>query len=179
MAMTTQYALMSHGQILGYTGTAFPSDELPSGASLWRLVPTAAFDFVEPIIAELTAPPALSLVDEVIPTQDAYLHPARGEHEAQMERAVREAARIHHFRLVLERYEDLDLELRDASGRQVATTTLLVSKQLAYADAPHAYVEDVERRDTLWDDTAEPSYLLMARLTAASVEPAQPVASAA
>ena len=115
--MTMQYALMSHGQVLGYTGTAFPSDELPSGASLWQLVPTAAFDFVEPIIAELTAPPALSLVEEVIPTQDAYLHPARGEHEAQMERAVREAARIHHFRLVLERYEG-GRDPRGALGRR-------------------------------------------------------------
>ena len=177
--MTMQYALMSHGQVLGYTGAAFPSDELPSGATLWELVPTPAFDFVEPIIAELTAPPALSLVDEVIPTQDAYLHPARGEHEAQMERAVLEAARIHHFRLVLERYEDLDLELRDASGRRVATTTLLVSKQLASADAPHEYVDDVEQAAAPWDGAAEPSYLLMARLAAVSMEPAQVVASAA
>ena len=177
--MTMQYALMSHGRVLGYTGAAFPSDELPSGANLWELVPTPAFDFVEPIIAELTAPPALSLVDEVIPTQDAYLHPARGEHEAQMERAVLEAARIHHFRLVLERYEDLDLELRDASGRRVATTTLLVSKQLASADAPHEYVDDVEQAAAPRDAAAEPSYLLMARLAAVSMEPAQVVASAA
>lgn len=177
--MTMQYALTSHGQVLGYTGAAFPSDELPSGASLWHLVPTAAFDVVEPIIAELTAPPALSLVEEVIPTQDAYLHPARGEHEAQMERAVLEAARIHHFRLVLERYEDLELELRDASGRRVATTTLLVSKQLASTDAPHEYVEDVEPREAPWEDTAEPCYLLMARLTGASMEAEQLVASAA
>jgi hypothetical protein len=177
--MTMQYALMSHGQVLGYTGAAFPSDELPSGANLWQLVPTAAFDVVEPIIAELTAPPALSLVEEVIPTQDAYLHPARGEHEAQMERAVREAARIHHFRLVLERYEDLDLELRDASGRRVVTTTLLVSKQLASADAPYAYAEAVATREAYWDDVPEPCYLLMARLARTAAEPAQPVASAA
>ena len=177
--MTMQYALISHGQVLGYTGAAFPSDELPSGANLWQLVPTAAFDFVEPIIAELTAPPALSLVDEVIPTQDAYLHPALGEHEAQMERAVREAARIHHFRLVLERYEDLELELRDAGGHRVTTTTLLVSKQLASDDAPYAFVEAVEHREARWDDIPEPCYLLMARLASASAEPAQPVASAA
>ena len=177
--MTMQYALMSHGQVLGYTGAAFPSDELPSGASLWHLVPTAAFDFVEPIIAELTAPPALSLVEEVIPTQDAYLHPARGEHEAQMERAVQEAARIHHFRLVLERYEDLDLELRDASGHRVATTTLLVSKQMVSADALHAFVEAVDPRDAHHVNTMEPCYLLMARLTSASVEHLQSVASAA
>jgi hypothetical protein len=177
--MTMQYALMSHGQVLGYTGAAFPSDELPSGANLWQLVPTAAFDFVEPIIAELTAPPALSLVEEVIPPQDAYLHPALGEHEAQMERAVHEAARIHHFRLVLERYEDLDLELRDASGRRVVTTTLLVSKQLANADAPYAYAEAVATHEAHWDDVPEPCYLLMARLAGTAAEPAQPVASAA
>ena len=177
--MTMQYALMSHGQVLGYTGMIFPSDELPSGASVWQLVPTEAFDFVEPIIAELTAPPALSLVEEVIPTRDAYLHPTRGEHEAQMERAVQEAARIHHFRLVLERYEDLDLELRDASGRRVATTTLLVSKQHGSADALQAYEEAVEPREDQWVDAAGPCYLLMARLANAAMEPAQAVASAA
>lgn len=177
--MTMQYALMSHGQVLGYTGAAFPSDELPLGASVWHLVPTAAFDYVEPIIAELTAPPALTLVEEVIPTQDAYLHAARAEHEAQMERLADEAARIHHFRLVLERYEDLDLELRDASGQRVATTTLLVSKQLVSADALHAYVEAVDPREACQVDTAAPCYLLMARLTSASVEPARAVASAA
>lgn len=177
--MTMQYALMSHGQVLGYTGMIFPSDELPSGASVWQLVPTEAFDFVEPIIAELTAPPALSLVEEVIPTRDAYLHPARGEHEAQMERAVQEAARIHHFRLVLERYEDLDLELRDASGRRVATTTLLVSKQHGSVDALQAYEEAVEPREDQWVDAAGPCYLLMARLANAAMEPAQAVASAA
>src|SRR5689334_13558601 len=90
VAMTTQFALMSHGQVLAYTGAAFPSEELPSGASVWHLVPTEAFDYVEPIIAELTAPPALSLVDDVIPTQDDYLHAARVEHEAQMERLAHE-----------------------------------------------------------------------------------------
>jgi hypothetical protein len=179
IAMTMQYALMSHGRLLGFTGAAFRSDELPSGASLWQLVPTAAFDFVEPIIAELTAPPALSLVHEVIPAQDAYLHPARGEHEAQMERAMLEAARVHHFRLVLERYEDLELELRDASGRHVATTSLLVSKQLAYADAPHECLVNDERPEAHWEDAAAPSYLVMARLAAASMEPAEVVASAA
>ena len=84
--MTMQYALMSHGELLGYTGAAFPSAEVPAGVSIWHFVPTAAFDVVEPIVAELTAPPALALVDGVIPTRDASLHPARNEHEAQMER---------------------------------------------------------------------------------------------
>ena len=175
--MTMQYALMSHGQVLGYTGLAFPSDQLPTGANLWHLVPTPAFDFVEPIIAELTAPPALTLVDEVIPTQDAYLHAALGEQEAQMERAMHEAARIHHFRLVLERYEDLELELRDPTGHRVATTTLLVSKQLATSEALHAYSEAAEPCEE--EDAAEPCYLLMARMTNASVESVQPVATAA
>src|SRR5215207_890844 len=124
--MTTHYTLMSHGTVLGHTGAAFPPDELPTGASVWHLVPTPAFDLVEPIIAELTAPPALTLVQDVIPTQDAYLHPAWGQHEAQIARLMEEAARIHHFRLVLERYEALDLELRDGAGRRVLTTALVI-----------------------------------------------------
>ncbi|MFL5620619.1 MAG: hypothetical protein ACJ79A_19750 [Gemmatimonadaceae bacterium] len=177
--MTTQLTLMSHGKVLGYTGAAFPPDELPAGASVWHLVPTTAFDFVEPIIAELTAPPAFSLVEEVIPTPDAYLHPARHEHEAQMERLVHEAARIHHFRLVLERYEELDLELRDASGRRVPTTTLLVSKQVVSADALQAYVETIDPCEAHQVNTAEPCYLLMARLASASSESVESVASAA
>ena len=89
-----------------------------------------------------------------------------------VDQRAHEAARIHHFRLVLERYEELDLELRDASGRRVETTSLLVSKQLVSADVVHEYVE-VDRA------SATPCYLLMARLTVASVEPAQAVASAA
>ena len=177
--MSMQYALMSHGEVLGYTGAALASDELPSGATLWHLVPTAAFDFVEPIIAELTAPPALALVEDVIPAQDAYLHPAWNEHEEQMERLVHEAARIHHFRLVLERYEDLDLELRDAGGRRVATTTLLVSKQLVGTDAVHAGAPSIGLRDAYQEDAANACYLLMARLASASVETKDPVATAA
>ncbi len=43
-AMTMQYTLMSHGKVLGRTGTALPPDDLPAGASVWHLVPTAAFD---------------------------------------------------------------------------------------------------------------------------------------
>jgi hypothetical protein len=120
-AMTMHYTLMSHGKVLGHTAAAFPPEELPAGASVWHLVPSAAFDSVEPIIAELTAPPAIALVEEVIPTQD----PAWREHDAQMERLAHEAARIHHFRVVLERYEALDLELRDASGRRLATTSII------------------------------------------------------
>jgi hypothetical protein len=166
--MTMPYTLMSHGKVLGHTGASFPPDELPAGASVWHLVPTAAFDFVEPIIAELTAPPALELVEEVIPTQEAYLHPAWSEHEAQMERLVGEAARIHHFRLVLERYEALELELRDASGRRLATTALVVTKQMVTAEALRAYLEAVDPREAHWLDMAEPCYLLMARLESAA-----------
>jgi len=160
--MTMHYTLMSHGKVLGHTAAAFPPEELPAGASVWYLVPTAAFDFVEPIIAELTAPPAVALVEEVIPTQDAYLHPAWGEHDAQMERLTQEAARIHHFRVVLERYEALDLG--DASGRRLATTSIIVTKQTVTADALRAYVEAVDPREAHRVDTAAPCYLLMARL---------------
>ena len=177
--MPMQYALMSHGEVLGYTGAALASDELPSGASLWHLVPTEAFDFVEPIIAELTAPPALALVEDVTPEQDAYLHPGWNEHEEQMERLVHEAARIHHFRLVLERYEELELELRDAAGCRVATTTLLVSKQLTGADAQHAHATSVGTRHWHHADAEDACYLLMARLTSASVQTVNPVATAA
>jgi hypothetical protein len=177
--MTMQYALMSHGEVLAYTGAALPLDELPSDATVWHLDPTTAFDFVEPIVAELTAPPALALVEDVIPAQDAYLHPAWNEHEEQMERLVHEAARIHHFRLVLERYEDLELELRDASGRRVATTTLLVSKQLVGTDAQHPHATPVGARNGNRVDAGGACYLLMARLTSASVEKMETVASAA
>lgn len=177
--MTMQYALMSHGEVLGHTGAALALDELPSDATFWHLVPTAAFYFVEPIVAELTAPPALALVEDVIPAQDAYLHPAWNEHEEQMEWLVHEAARIHHFRLVLERYEDLELELRDACGRRVATTTLLVSKQLLGSDAQHPHVTPVGVRDGHQENAADACYLLMARLTSASVEAVETVASAA
>jgi len=164
--MTVHYALMSHGKVLGHTGAAFPPDELPSGASVWHFVPTGAFDLVEPIIAELTAPPALALVDEVIPTPDAYLHPSRREHEAQMERLMHEAARIHHFRLVLERYEALDLELCDGAGRRVETATLIVTKQMVPSDLLRSYIEAVDPPEAHWVDESEPCYLLMARMAA-------------
>ena len=161
--MTTHYILVSHGRALGYTGAAFPAEELPAGTSAWHFVPTAAFDAVEPIVAELSAPPALSLVEEVLPTQDEYLHPAWNEREAQMERLLEEAPRIHHFRLVLERYEQLGLELRDESGRPVATSTLLITKQMVPADALRAYVEAIDPQEAHLVDATEPCYLLMAR----------------
>jgi len=163
------YTLTSHGKVLGRTGAAFPADELPAGTSAWHLVPSEAFDLVEPIVAEISAPPALTLVEDVIPTQDAYLRPAWNEHEAQIERLMGEAARIHHFRLVLERYERLDLELRDGSGRRVATTTLVVTKELVPADALRAYVEAADPEQMCWVDTSAPCYLLMARFASQSV----------
>jgi len=162
--MTTHYILVSHGRVLGYTGAAFPSGELPDGTSAWHFVPAAAFDAVEPIVAELSAPPALSLVQEVLPTQDEYLHPAWSEHETQLERLMEEAPRIHHFRLVLERYEGLGLELHDESGRRLATTTLLLTKQMVPSDALRAYVEAVDPQEAHLVDAAEPCYLLMARV---------------
>ena len=169
--MALHYALVSHGRVLGHTAAAFPAEELPAGTQAWHLVPTAAFDAVEPIIAELSAPPALSLVEEVLPTRDEYLQPTWNEDDARMERLMDEAPRIHHFRLVLERYEGLDLELRDASGRRLPTTSLLVTKQMVPADALQAYVEVIDPKEAHLVDAAEPCYLLMARVadqTAAS-----------
>ena len=166
--MALHYALVSHGRVLGYTAAAFPTEELPAGTIAWHLVPTAGFDAVEPIIAELSAPPALSLVEDVLPTRDEYLHPTWNEHEVQMERLMEEASRIHHFRLVLERYEGLDLELRDESGRRLATTTLLVTKQMVPADALRAYVEVIDPQEAHLVDSTEPCYLLMARIEQAA-----------
>lgn len=166
--MSTHYALVSHGKVLGYTGAMFPVDELPSGACIWHFIPTPAFDIVEPIIAELTAPPAIELVEAVIPTQDEYLHPCWNEQEAEMDRLVNEAPRLHHFREVLERYEALDLELRDSSGRRLNTATLTMTKQMVTAEAVREYVEVVDPAQAQWVDTDEPCYLLMARLMAAA-----------
>lgn len=166
--MMMHYTLVSHGRVLGHTGATLHVDGLPSDAGIWQLIPTAAFDLVEPIIAELTAPPALALVEDVIPTRDAYLHPAWSEQATQMERLMDEAARLHHFRLVLERYEALDLELRDGSGRRVPSTTLTVAKQLVSAEALLAYVEAVDPSEAHEVDTVEPCYLIMARLAEAS-----------
>jgi hypothetical protein len=165
--MSTHYTLMSHGKVLGHTGAAIAADELPAGAGIWHLIPSPAFELAEPVIAELTAPPALELVEDVIPTQDAYLHPAWGEQEAQMERLMDEAARLHHFRLVLERYEALDLELHDASGRRIAAS-LTVTKQMVSAEALRAYLETTDAEEARWVDTAEPCYLLMARFAEAA-----------
>ena len=161
--MAMHYALVSHGTVLGHTATEFPADELPAGTNAWHFVPTAAFDAVEPIIAELSAPPAISLVEDVLPTRDEYLHPGWNEHEAQMERLMSEASRIHHFRLVLERYERLDLELRDLTGRRLPTSSVLVTKQLVPADALRAYAESIDPHEAQLVDPTEPCYLLLAR----------------
>jgi hypothetical protein len=169
---SVHFTLMSHGTVLGHTGAEFHASELPPDAAVWHLVPAPAFALVEPIVAELTAPPALTLVEEVIPTQDDYLHPGRGEHEAQMERLMAQAARVHHFRLVLERYERLDLELRDATGRKVSTTALTITKQMVPAETVRAYAERVDPLEARWVDPDEPCYLLMARMANAAVESA-------
>jgi hypothetical protein len=165
---SVHYTLMSHGTALGHTGAEFSADELPPGAAVWHLVPGPAFELIEPIIAELTAPPALTLVEDVIPARDDYLHPGWAAQEAQMERLMAEAARLHHFRLVLERYEQLALELRDASGRRVPTETLTITKQLVPAETVRAYAEAVDPAEAGSIDPAQPCYLLMARLTAGS-----------
>jgi hypothetical protein len=166
--MSTHYAVLSHGKVLGHTGALFPADELPRGARIWHFVPLPAFEDVEPIIAELSAPPAIELVEDVIPTQDEYLHSVRDGSPSSLDELVSEAARIHHFREVLERYESLDLELRDGSGRRVSTATLTITKQMVPADVLREYVEDVDPAEAKWVDTEEPCYLIMARLLAAA-----------
>ncbi|HEV7991499.1 MAG TPA: hypothetical protein VGP25_06710 [Gemmatimonadaceae bacterium] len=161
--MSTHYALVSHGKVLGYTGALFPSDELPMGARVWHFIPMPAFEFVEPIIAELTAPPAIELVETVIPTQAEYLHSCSNGAPAYADDLLDEAARLHHFREVLERYESLDLELRDGVGRRVDTDTVTIVKQMVPAHALREYVEVVDPDEAQLVDTAEPCYLLMAR----------------
>jgi hypothetical protein len=176
--MTAHYTLTSHGTVLGHTGAAFPADELPPGACLWHLIPTRAFDVVEPIVAELTAPPALSLVEDVIPTRDDYLHPGWGEQQAQIDRLMDEAARVHHFRLVLERYEGLGLELHDASGARVAVSPM-IAKQIVPAETVRAFAESVDPGEARWIDEGEPCYLVMAHLDAATAAGAVASATAA
>ena len=163
--MTPHYTLVSHGTVLGHTGAALPTEGLPVGAALWHLIPAQGFDVVEPIIAEFTAPPALSLVEEVIPTPDVYLHPGWSEQQAQMDRLMKEAARVHQFRLVLERYEALALELRDGAGHRVAVSPMIV-KQMVPAESVRAFAESVDPEEAQWIDTSEPCYLVMARLDA-------------
>jgi hypothetical protein len=163
--MTGRYTLVSHGTVLGHTGAAFPAEGLPVGASLWHLIPSRGFESVEPIIAELTAPPALWLVEEVIPTPDAYLHPGWGQQQVQMRRLMEEAARVHHFRLVLERYEALGLELRDGAGHRVAVAPMIV-KQMVPTESVRAFAESVDPDEAPWIDTSEPCYLVMARMEA-------------
>ena len=166
--MSTHYALVSHGKVLGYTGALFPTDELPAGSRVWHFVPLPAFDYVEPIIAELTAPPALELVESVIPTQAEYLHSCRDGSPVLADEIVDEAVKLHHFREVLERYGSLDLELRDGSGRRVGTETVTLVKQMVPAEALREYVEAVDPAEAELVDTAEPCYLLMARLLKAA-----------
>jgi hypothetical protein len=166
--MSTHYALVSHGKVLGYTGALFPSDELPMGARVWHFVPLPAFDFVEPIIAELTDPDAIELVESVIPTQAEYLHSCRDGAPVLPDELMDEAAKLHHFREVLERYESLDLELRDGSGRRVGTETVTLVKQIVPAQALREYVEVVDPAEAKLVDADEPCYLLMARLLQAA-----------
>ena len=73
-----------------------------------------------------------------------------------------EAARLHHFREVLERYESLDLELRDATGRRVGTDTVTLVKQMVPSMALREYVETVDPTEAEAVATDEPCYLLMA-----------------
>lgn len=166
--MSTHYTLVSHGKVLGHTGALFPADELPSGACIWHFVPLPAFDFVEPIIAEMTAPPAFELVHDVIPTQDEYLHAFRDDDPTRMEALLAEAARLHHFREVLERYEALDLELRDGNGRQLSTATLTLAKQVIPAIAVRELAEASDPSEAGFVRMDEPCYVLMARLQAAA-----------
>jgi len=166
--MSTHYALVSHGKVLGYTGALFPTDELPMGARVWHFVPLPAFDYVEPIVAELTAPTAIELIESVIPTQAEYLHSCRDGSPVLADEIVDEAVKLHHFREVLERYESLDLELRDGSGRRVGTETVTLVKQMVPARALREYVEVVDPAEAELVDTEEPCYLLMARLLKAA-----------
>jgi hypothetical protein len=166
--MSMHYALVSHGKMLGYTGALLPAKELPAGARVWHFVPLPAFEFIEPIIAELTAPPALELVESVIPTQAEYLHSCRDGSPAYSDDLMDEAPRLHHFREVLERYESLGLELRDPTGRRVGTDTVTLVKQMVPAVALRAYVERVAPKEAGLVSTDEPCYLLMARLMKAA-----------
>ncbi|MBW8769984.1 MAG: hypothetical protein JF589_09525 [Gemmatimonadetes bacterium] len=86
-----------------------------------------------------------------------------GAAQAQMDRLMDEAARVHHFRLVLERYESLKLELHDATGRRVAVSPMIV-KQLVPTETVRAFAESVDPEEARWIDEGEPCYLVMAHL---------------
>ena len=166
--MSMHYTLMSRGTVLGHTGAMLPANELPAGAYIWHFVPAPAFDFVEPIIAEMTAPPAFALVENVIPTHEEYVLALRTDDPTRLERLLAEAARIHHFRAVLERYERLELELRDPTNGRLPTMTLTLAKQVIPAVAVRELAEAVDPTEAAWVEMDEPCYVLMARLHAAA-----------
>jgi hypothetical protein len=105
----------------------------------------------------------LTLVEDVIPTRDDYLHPGFSEQKAQMDRLVDEAARVHHFRLVLERYEALELELHDGAGRRVAVAPM-IAKQMVPTESVRAFAEAVDPEEARWIEGDGPCYLVMAHL---------------
>jgi hypothetical protein len=78
-----------------------------------------------------------------------------------------EAASVHHFRLVLERYEALELELHDCAGRLVATAPMIV-KQMVPAESVRAFAESVDPDEAQQIDTSAPCFLILAHLCSSS-----------
>ena len=101
-------------------------------------------------------------------TLDGYLHSCDGGSAREADEFVREAARLHSYRELLERYEGLQLELRDANGRRLSASTLTVAKQLVPASAVREYVESIDPDEAARVDVEAPCYMLMARLDEAA-----------
>ena len=95
-----------------------------------------------------------------------------------MDRLMDEAARVHHFRLVLERYEGLGLELHDGTGRRVAVSPMIV-KQMVPTESVRAFAEAVDPEEAQWIEGDEPCYLVMAHLDDPAAAAAVAAANAA
>lgn len=152
------FTLMSHGRVLGRTGVELPPPA-PRTRS-WQFIPGAAFADVRPLFAAL--PAAIEDSQEAIPTQGELEAIPEAEREAHMRALLRSDPRMSRFIELSERLEALDLELRDATGDRLETTTIGVTELEIAAAAFREVLTGVDAGADLSAAQSPPFYLLVA-----------------
>jgi len=153
-----RYTLMSQGHALGRTGVELPPPA--PGMRSWHFIPAPAFAETAPLFAAL--PAAIEDSQEAIPTQGELEAIPEAERQERARAMILADPRMARFLELSEQLEALELELVDAGGARLTTTTIGVTELEITADAMRNVLATVDANADLSAATAPPFYLLVA-----------------
>ena len=155
-----RYTLMSHDEVLGYTGAELTG--LLEETRGWHFLPAPAFERVGPILLELQH--ATDGLQELAPDPASLAQMREEERPAFVRNAIMSDPGAARFLELMDIVEELALELRDEEGAVYPTRTLGVTE---LALSPEAFRDVLAAIDPDADPALSarpPFYLVVAGL---------------